>query len=632
MLAVAALVGALLVPSASAGAGAASGSAAAPSVIAAAANVVLPKTSPDLGWESPNYAVNYSQIGEKFSGAAVGDIDGNGVLDIVAGFPDGHIYAWRTDTGARWFDFFTGRGAVQASPGLIDFDHDGKLDIVYANTHGDMGVVRWDMRRLVTVKFGTDSPWSGAFGTPAVADIDNNGNYELIATSFDQHIYIFMENGQLFPGWPVFLGDTSWSSPAVGDIDGDGRLEIVAGYDCDGAPGQSCAPAYGGYVGAWKTNGSRVPGWPKFVSKQVVWSSPALADLDGDGRLDVVVGQGNMPATMFDNGAQKMNGQYVYAFHGDGSNVAGWPVNIGRNVTSSPAVGDINGDGRPDVAFVAEDGYLYTYTGSGQRIWAHCAGNNPYAPPNNGVATPTTCPGLHASASIADVDNDGRQNVVIGGEQWLRVYNGVGDLVYSGETKSGTDPMTAAPTVVSVAGRTWIVEVSSTAIGGQHGRVFAWTTNTALGRADWPTFKSNMSRSGTNVALSSYFPVYKLAYVSTLYKLVDGAAVALTYAQWQAAGFPNPRFGPTDYVKYPWSPTIYAVTFWPKTWQWDRLSYAQWQRAGFPGARVAGWIEGSVVYKSTASPNIFVRGEDSSVHQLTYAEWAAMGFRTPQIV
>lgn len=597
---------------------------------AASVNLSLAKVSPAGGWDTPTFAANYSQIGEKFSTAAIGDLDRNGVLDIVAGFPDGHVYAWRTDNGVRWFDFFTGPGAIQGSISLVDYNRDGRLDIVYANTHGDLGVVEADYHRLLRIKVGPDAPWSGFFGTPAVADIDNNGNYEIIATSFDQHIYAFMENGLLFPGWPVFLGDTSWSSPAVGDIDRDGQLEIVAGYDCDGAPGQTCAPQYGGYVGAWNPDGSVVAGWPRFVSKQVVWSSPALVDLDGDGGLDVVVGQGNMPATMFDGGLQPMGGEYVYAWRGDGTAVPGWPVRVGRNVTSSPAVGDVDGDGSPDVAFVAEDGLLYVYRGNGQLLWSRCAGNNPYAPPNNGVANGANCPGLHASATIADVDNDGRQNVLIGGEQWLRVYDGNGDLHYSGETAAGTDPMTAAPSVADVNGKTWIVEATANSTGGARGKIFAWTTGSAMGRADWPTFKHDVARSGSN-RTSTTFPVYKAGYSPILYRVVDGAGIALTYAQWQVAGFPRPWPSPTDYVKYPWGPTLWAVTFWPAAWQWDQLSFAQWQTAGFPAPRDATWIAGSDIYKSASSPVIYVRDPTGLVHPLTYEEWVWMGFRQPRI-
>lgn len=622
---------ALLVTAVLAAAGAPAAGSTPTALQAAPPNVALPKVSPAGGWETPRFAANYSEIGEKFSTAAIGDLDGNGVLDIVAGFPDGHLYAWRTDNGVRWFDFFTGPGALQASPVLIDYNRDGRLDIVYANTHGDVGVVGADYRQILRLKTGPDHPWGGVFGTPAVADIDNNGNYEIIFTSFDQYLHVYMENGLRFPGWPVHLGDSSWSSPAVGDIDRDGRLEIVAGYDCDGAPGQACAPGYGGYVGAWNPDGSRVGGWPRFVSRQVVWSSPALADLDGDGGLDVVVGQGNMPATMWDGGRQPMNGEYVYAFRGDGSNVPGWPVRVGRNVTSSPAIGDIDGDGRSDVAFVAEDGLLYAYSGSGQRLWTRCAGNNPYAPPNTGVATATTCPGLHASPTIADIDNDGRQNVVIGGEQWLRAYDGNGDLRYSGETAAGTDPMTAAPSIVQVNGKTWIVEATANSTGGARGKIFAWTTNTALGRADWPTFKHDMTRTGSNRTITT-FPVYKTPYSPTLYRLVNGAAQPVSYPEWRDAGYPSPNPSPTDYVRYAWAPSIYAVTFWPAAWQWDLLTYPQWQASGFPSPRSIPWIEGSDLYKRASSPTIYVKDPAGLEHALTYAEWQAMGFRSPRVI
>lgn len=76
-------------------------------------------------------------------------------------------------------------------------------------------------------------------------------------------------------------------------------------------------------------------GWPKDIGGMVV-SSPALADLDGDGDFEVIIGA--------DDGT-------VYAWHGDGSNAAGWPKSMGYDVLSSPAVGDLDGDGDLD-AFV----------------------------------------------------------------------------------------------------------------------------------------------------------------------------------------------------------------------------------------------------------------------------------------
>ncbi|MGY1832650.1 hypothetical protein ACI8AA_19735 [Geodermatophilus sp. SYSU D01180] len=116
----------------------------------------------------------------------------------------------------------------------------------------------------------------------------------------------------------------------------------------------------------------------------------------------------------------------------------------------------------------------------------------------------------------------------------------------------------------------------------------------------------------------------------TYYRFVD----EVTYSEWADAGFPPPRATPTDFVKYPWSPTIYAVTYWPSDssdWQWDRLTYEQWQRAGFPAPRNAGYIDGTSYHQWETSPQIFAEGEDGVVHALTYSEWQAAGSPAPEV-
>lgn len=102
------------------------------------------------------------------------------------------------------------------------------------------------------------------------------------------------------------------------------------------------------------------------------------------------------------------------------------------------------------------------------------------------------------------------------------------------------------------------------------------------------------------------------------------------YPAWQRAGFPAPRPAPTDYVRYPWSPNIYAVTFWPERWEWERLAFEQWQRAGFPAARAAGYVEGTRYWKWETGGEIFAEERDGAVHKLTYGEWLASGSREPE--
>jgi hypothetical protein len=95
------------------------------------------------------------------------------------------------------------------------------------------------------------------------------------------------------------------------------------------------------------------------------------------------------------------------------------------------------------------------------------------------------------------------------------------------------------------------------------------------------------------------WPLYKIVYDSTVYELRQDSGgnqlpVELTYERWRDEyNFATPAPANTDFVKYSWSPTVYAVTFWPggeAFWQWTRLSLQQWQTAGYPTPRNAGWI------------------------------------------
>lgn len=125
--------------------------------------------------------------------------------------------------------------------------------------------------------------------------------------------------------------------------------------------------------------------------------------------------------------------------------------------------------------------------------------------------------------------------------------------------------------------------------------------------------------------------VFSLPYSDDLWR-VDTASDAfrpLTYAEWAELGFPAPRPSRTGFVKYPWSPTVYAVTFFGNErteWLWERVTYEQWARAGYPSPTIAGWIAGSYYYQWGTSAEVFVFGQDAVIHKLTYEEWRASDF------
>jgi hypothetical protein len=119
------------------------------------------------------------------------------------------------------------------------------------------------------------------------------------------------------------------------------------------------------------------------------------------------------------------------------------------------------------------------------------------------------------------------------------------------------------------------------------------------------------------------------AYDGTVWRVTDSEIHALTYDEWRSAGFPVPAAAPTDYVKYAWSSTISAVTFFGQArdrWVWKHVSFDEWTHAGQPYPRNAGWIQGSTYYQWATSSQIFVQDVGGVQHALTYDEWRDSGF------
>ncbi len=151
----------------------------------------------------------------------------------------------------------------------------------------------------------------------------------------------------LRPGWPATLagaGTVRVSQPAVGDLDNDGVKEIVVGTS-------------NRRVYVLRANGSVAPGWPVTLSAEVN-SSPALGDIDGDGFLDVVVACGSNFETTSGVGR-------LYVFRRDGSLLWSFTPQDengdGRadGIYSTPAIGDVDGDGDNEIAFGSWDFRVY---------------------------------------------------------------------------------------------------------------------------------------------------------------------------------------------------------------------------------------------------------------------------------
>jgi hypothetical protein len=367
-----------------------------------------------------------------YGSPTVADLDKDGKQEIVVGGTDGRLYAirpdgtllWSFDTAAAINPLVThqGKSLIDSAPAIADLDGDGWLEIVVGvgapagvfGYNGGMivldhtGHMRSGWPQITADQIGPgmggpDGYIEGFYSSPALGDIDGDGDLEIIAGSWDMRVYAWHSDGTLVTGWPRFVYDTVWSSPALADIDNDGHLEIIIGVDAHNPDG--------GHLYVFRGDGTLQPGFPILID-QTIYSSPAVADLSGDGKSDIVVGTGN-----FYSG----KGYAVYAWDAQGNLLPGWPVATGGYVLSAPTVGDIDGDGKPEVIVGCNDGKVYAFRGDGRPM----AGWPVVAQDNLGNIGPLN----YSSPVLANFDNDSLPEVFINNYCDTIVIDGNGALL-----------------------------------------------------------------------------------------------------------------------------------------------------------------------------------------------------------
>jgi FG-GAP-like repeat len=281
----------------------------------------------------------------------------------------------------------------EASPALADVDGDRRDDVVLATSDGTVRVLDgrtlralrdWPRRqrpaphsRPAARRIGTVR--SGFLATPAVGDIAGGRRPEVVAAGIDGRIYAWHARGRRVRGFPYRIrlrepGDDErttkldaaiYASPALADLDGNGKLDVVVG-------------AADQHVYAIDGRGRDLPGWPVLARDTPegdftkILSSPAIGDLDGDGRPDVVEGTAEVYGS-----APSTEGR-VYAFDATGKRLPGWPIKpsalaadaiplAGEGTPMSPVLADVDGDGRDEVAIASFTGRPELFGGDGTR-------------------------------------------------------------------------------------------------------------------------------------------------------------------------------------------------------------------------------------------------------------------------
>lgn len=265
---------------------------------------------------------------------------------------------------------------VRSSAALADLDRDG-LDEVVIGTYGPPRTLR--ILDQDGAEIGSIETNYSVISSPLIADLDGDRELEIVVGTSDGTVEVFRMDGSSYSNaWPVTLpprqpslqgfNDVD-SSPAAGDLDGDGDLEIIASSD-------------DGILYVYTREGQPFPGFP-FIAPRATFplnplelngslnfSSPLVVDADGDGHLDVLVA--------FSNGR-------IYGLGSDGAMLNGFPIDLppgrspgdrvgeGDNILSTPAVGDIDGDGYLELAVafyssLSNETRMYVYDLTGPAV------------------------------------------------------------------------------------------------------------------------------------------------------------------------------------------------------------------------------------------------------------------------
>ena len=235
------------------------------------------------------------------------DLRGTGTLDLLIGSkispgnPGSGTITWFENVGTKTAPAFHERGVLPINgqfnyaPAVVDLDGDGLPDIVvgtwrdklqwYRNV-GTRAEPKWTLAdsALITIPRGSNT-------APTFADIDGDGLVDLIIGTASGRMLLYRNTGtRTSPAFTLVTAsfqDIKFgrrAAPTLVDMDGDGKPDLLVGNEA-------------GELQLWRNVGRgpgdfRVELDPTFVLKSYANAAPAVGDLHGNGKLDILVGTG----------------------------------------------------------------------------------------------------------------------------------------------------------------------------------------------------------------------------------------------------------------------------------------------------------------------------------------------------
>jgi hypothetical protein len=320
---------------------------------------------------------------------ATGDIDGDGVLEVVA-VADNIVYvlendgtlAWRYEKEGETIDLL-----------VENLDSDAQTAEIYVGGARSDTILGDADRSVWTRNYSLPIPPEGVIAT----DMDGDGRHEVLyPTNMGIRTVHWVQDTYI--NRDILLGPRS-TDLWVGDVHGDTRPELVL------------SPESSSQISVFTDNGHQI--WGADTGTEV--SLVQGGDVDGDGRAEVVVLGTDWELVLFD---------------GDGNQLWRQPALSANDAGDRPQLGqlmirDLDGDSRLEILVMspAPAAAVQVFSGAGHQIWQH---------PLNAIASP-------ARLTAGDIDGDGQAEVLVTtvGQEQVYLLNGSGERLAQYHT-SGT--------------------------------------------------------------------------------------------------------------------------------------------------------------------------------------------------
>jgi len=299
------------------------------------------------------------------------DLNNDGALEVLIG-----AFAWHGDGSLVdgwpivYDDYYANYWAK--GPAVADIDGDGNREIIIKGfgKGGEQFLSVITASGEIKQKINFLNEGERIFNLVSLADIDKNyPGIEIAANVKNEDtdewsVYLWHSDGSLVEGWPkINLANQIWAPVAFADINLDGNVEMLV-----------CESEGKGRLFIFSSDGSDLPGWPIETARGFL-APPIIVDIDNDGYMEIIAGSWD---------------SNIYAWHHDGTLMEGWPKNTEKNILSTPAIGDTDGDGFFDLVAGSHNSlYRWNLEGSVDSniawpMYQHDARHTGYytAPPN----------------------------------------------------------------------------------------------------------------------------------------------------------------------------------------------------------------------------------------------------------